>query len=168
MARPIIGVMGGASAGPAQLEAGFRLGALLAKAGYVVLTGGRRVGVMDAALRGAKSVEDSLTIGILPGNRDEDVSRYADLVIFTGLGDARNAINVLTPAAIVACGADTPGTASEVALALKARRPVILLAPSAAAAAYYQEIAGSGELRIAETPEAAMKIIETLEIRNAV
>jgi len=36
-----------------------------------------------------------LTIGILPSDPDGPVSRYVDVAVFTGLGDARNAVNVL-------------------------------------------------------------------------
>jgi predicted Rossmann-fold nucleotide-binding protein len=44
----------------------------------------------------------------------------------TGLGDARNAINVLSSHVVVALPGG-PGTVSEIALALKAGRPVVLL-----------------------------------------
>ena len=150
--------MGPAAPTPAVHRAAYQLGVLLARAGFVVLTGGRPVGVMDAAMAGAKTVPSSLTVGILPGTRDDGVS---------GLGDARNAINALTPAAIVACGLESPGTVSEVALALKAHRPVVLLQASPGASAFFQAIAGSNPLYLADTPEDALRFIEGLELRNA-
>ena len=159
--------MGPAAPTAAVHDVAYQLGALLAKAGFVVLTGGRAVGVMDAAMAGAKSVPSSLTVGILPGTREDGVSVHTDLAIFTGLGDARNAINALTPAAIVACGLASPGTVSEVALALKTHRPVILLQASVEAVAFFQAIAGSHPLYLADTPAAALGIIEGLELRNA-
>jgi uncharacterized protein (TIGR00725 family) len=167
MPLPIIGVMGSAAPTPALHDAAYQLGVLLARAGFVVLTGGRPVGVMDAAMAGAKTIPSSLTLGILPGSRGDGVSVHTDLAIFTGLGDARNAINALTPAAIVACGLESPGTVSEVALALKAHRPVILLQASPAAVTFFRAVAGSNPLHVVETPEAALQILEGLELRNA-
>jgi hypothetical protein len=49
-----------------------------------------------------------------------------DIPIVTGLGEARNNVNVLSSAVVFACGMG-PGTASEVALAIKARREVVLV-----------------------------------------
>jgi len=134
--RPVIGVMGANEPSPPSLEAAGRLGRLVAEAGWILLTGGRPAGVMDAANAGAKTVAGSLTVGILPTDSEGPVSRYVDVAVFTDLGDARNAINVLSSDVVVACGLEGPGTASEVALALKARRPTILLAVLPVASAF--------------------------------
>ena len=158
--RPVIGVMGTSEPGPGTLEAAHRLGRLLAEAGWVVLTGGRPAGVMEAACAGAKSVAGSLTIGVLPSGPDGPVSTSVDVAIFTALGEARNAINVLSSDVVVACGVEGPGTASEVALALKARRPTVLLGAAPAAAAFFRTMAGGGVLYEAETPEAVIEIIQ--------
>ena len=89
------------------------------------MTGGRNAGVMEAACRGAKEA-GGLSIGVLP-TRDRDmISAAVDIPIITDMGSARNNINVLTSDLIIACGLGT-GTACEVALALKANTPVILL-----------------------------------------
>ncbi|KAJ9519692.1 hypothetical protein QJQ45_013321 [Haematococcus lacustris] len=84
---------------------------------------------MDAACKGAKAAGGT-TIGIIPGDSGEDVSDAVDILIITGLGSARNNINVLSCAVVVAVGMG-PGTASEydvqVALALKAKKHVVLL-----------------------------------------
>jgi uncharacterized protein (TIGR00725 family) len=101
------------------------LGGAIARSGWVLLTGGRKVGVMAAATREAKAA-GGLTIGLLPTATSVDSAPDLDLVIPTGLGHARNALNVLAAHAVVACGMGL-GTASEVALALKCLRPVILL-----------------------------------------
>ena len=116
--RPVIGVMGAGEPQPATLEAARRLGRLVAEAGWALLTGGRPAGVMEAASAGAKAVPGSLTIGILPTGPEGPVSSHVDVAIFTGLGDARNAVNVLSSDVVVACGVEGPGTASEVGLAL--------------------------------------------------
>ena len=122
------------------------LGELVARESWILLTGGRDCGVMAAASRGAKRVAGSLTVGILPtesGLASPDV----DVAVFTGMGNARNAINVLTSDVVVACGSGGPGTASEIALAIKCRKPVVLLgAPPAtrdfAARARWTELRG--------------------------
>lgn len=126
MKKIIIGVMGpGEQATATDLQNAYELGKLIAQQGWVLLTGGRNVGVMDAALQGAKSA-NGLTIGILPGNNTNDVSEFVDLAIVTDLGNARNNINVLSADVVIACGMSA-GTAAEIALALKANKKVILL-----------------------------------------
>ncbi len=158
--RPVIGVMGASAASPTTLELARTLGRLVAEAGWVVLTGGRPAGVMDAACAGARMVAGSLTIGILPSGPEGPVSPRVDLAIFTGIGEARNAINVLSSDVVVACGVEGPGTASEVALALRLGRPTILLAPGSSATAFFREIAGETTLHQASTAEAAIDLIE--------
>jgi uncharacterized protein (TIGR00725 family) len=152
--------MGAGEPEPLTLEAARRLGQLVAEAGWAVLTGGRPVGVMEAACAGAKSVPGSLTIGILPTGPDGPVSAYVDVAVFTGLGDARNAINVLSSDVVVACGVEGAGTASEVALSLKAGRPTVLLAPTPTAAAYFRRVAGRDVVHEVATPEAVIALIE--------
>jgi uncharacterized protein (TIGR00725 family) len=152
--------MGASESQPSTLDVARRLGRLSAQAGWVVLTGGRPAGVMEAACSGAKSVPGSLTIGILPTGPDGPVSAHVDVAVFTGVGQARNVINVLSSDVVVACGVDGPGTASEVALALKLARPTILLAAAPAAAAFFRTIAGRGMLHEVQTPESAIDLIE--------
>jgi uncharacterized protein (TIGR00725 family) len=115
---------------------------------------------MEAACAGAKSVPNSLTIGILPTGPDGPVSAHVDVAVFTGLGDARNAINVLSSDVVIACGVESPGTASEVALALKAGRPTVLLAPTPTAAAFFRTLARKGAIHEVSTPEAVIGLIE--------
>lgn len=160
MRRPVIGVMGAGEPRPATLDAARRLGRLIAEAGWVLLTGGRPAGVMQAASAGARSVPGSLTLGILPSGRDGPVSEAVDVAVFTGVGEARNAINVLSSDVVVACGVEGPGTASEVALALRLDRPTILLAPSPEAAAFFRTIQGAARLYEVTTPEAAVEMIQ--------
>jgi uncharacterized protein (TIGR00725 family) len=152
--------MGGSASAPSTLEAARRFGHLAAEAGWVVLTGGRPAGVMEAASAGAKSVPGSLTVGILPSGPEGPVSAAVDIAVFTGVGEARNAINVLSSEVVVACGVEGPGTASEVALALRLARPTILLAPSPEAAAFFRTIDPDGSLYEVGTPEAAVELIQ--------
>ena len=121
----IIGVMGGATTGVKELEDAYTLGGLIARQGWILLNGGRDTGVMAASARGA-SDQGGLTIGILPGSNPKDASEYIRIPIVTGLGNARNCINVLSSDVVVACSGGM-GTLSEIALALKCSKPVILL-----------------------------------------
>ena len=126
MKKTIIGVMGpGDSATEIDINNAYKLGKLIAEEGWILLTGGRNVGVMDAASKGAKD-SGGLTIGVLPHNNPKNVSDSVDIAIITDLGNARNNINVLSSDVIVACGMGL-GTTSEIALGLKNGKPVILL-----------------------------------------
>ena len=126
MRKTIIGVMGpGDLATETDINNAYELGKLIAQEEWILLTGGRNVGVMDAANKGAKKA-GGLTIGILPSNNTKNVSDAVDIAILTDMGNARNNINVLSSNVIIACGMGL-GTVSEIALALKNKKPVILL-----------------------------------------
>jgi hypothetical protein len=118
----------GAGACGADLEALARqVGAGLALAGAVVLTGGRG-GVMAAASRGARDA-GGLVVGVLPGAGAAETppNEAVGVALYTGLGQARNQVLVLSARAVVAVGGGW-GTLSEIALALKHGVPVVTLA----------------------------------------
>jgi uncharacterized protein (TIGR00725 family) len=100
------------------------VGRLLAERGCTVVTGGGGE-VMAAAARGAK-VAGGTTIGILPGERLEDANEWADHVVVTGIGHARNLAVVASGAAVIAVGGSW-GTLAEIAFARRLGRPVVLL-----------------------------------------
>ncbi len=155
--RFVVGVMGPAKAKRKDLDNARLLGELAARRGWVVLTGGRDVGVMDAACEGAKRVGGSLTIGVLPTVKDK-VSRHVDVPIITEMGSGRNNINVLTSHVVVACGLSGSGTVSEVALAVKAGKPVILVEASPAEVAFFRKL-GKKLVSAAASPEEAIDLI---------
>ena len=155
--RFVVGVMGPAKAKKKDLENARILGEFIARRGWVVLTGGRDVGVMDAACEGAKRVGGSLTIGVLPTAKDK-VSRHVDVPIITEMGSGRNNINVLTSHVVVACGLSGSGTVSEVALAVKAGKPVILVEASPAEALFFRRL-GKRLVSTASSPEEAIDLI---------
>jgi uncharacterized protein (TIGR00725 family) len=82
---------------------------------------------MEAASRGALS-HGGLTIGILPGDGPEDSppNPWIAIPIFSGIGDARNAVVVRSGQSVIAIGGGF-GTLAEIGLALKVGRPVVLL-----------------------------------------
>jgi len=124
--RPIIGVMGPAACDEQTAALARAVGKAVAARGAVLLTGGR-TGVMEAASRGAREA-GGLTVGILPGAgaAESPPNPYVELALYTGLGEARNWVNVCASDALIAVGGGF-GTLSEIALALKARKPVVLL-----------------------------------------
>jgi uncharacterized protein (TIGR00725 family) len=153
--KPIIGVMGpGDGATREATAAAYTLGQLIAEAGWIVLSGGRNSGVMDAVNKGAKAA-GGLTIGILPTTDRTQISEAVDIPIITDMGSARNNINVLSSGLIIACGMG-PGTASEVALALKARKQVILLNCPESAVTFFVSLAAQ-QVLIASSPEEAIQ-----------
>jgi uncharacterized protein (TIGR00725 family) len=153
MARPVAGVMGpGEDATDADKANAFALGQLLAQAGWVVLSGGRDAGVMREVNRGARAA-GGLTIGILP-DASARVSPDVDVAVVTGMHNARNNINVLSSHVVIACGDGGPGTVSEVALALKAGKPVILLGASELSRAFFGRLARGPLSFVASAAEA--------------
>jgi len=158
----VVGVMGpGAGARPEDLEHARALGAGIARAGWVLLTGGQAAGVMDAASRGASGA-GGLVVGVLPQDGTEAASPALDLALVTGLGNARNAVNVLSSDVVIACGMG-PGTASEAALAIKAGRPLVLLGCGAKAEAFFRELGGAGVILAADVDAALAAAGEALE-----
>ncbi len=151
MRRTIIGVMGGCDGEPRTLTNAYELGKLIAARGWVLLNGGRPTGVMDASARGAREA-GGLTIGVLFDGERDAASEHLDLVLPTGMGAARNAINVLSSDVVVACRGQG-GTLSEIALALRFGRPVVLLDFDPGAA--FLDACGSGIWRCVDTPAAA-------------
>jgi len=159
MKRPrIVGVMGGARADAASCENAYRLGALIAQNGWVLLNGGRNSGIMDASARGAAEA-GGLTIGILPDSHTGNASEFIRIPVCTGMGSARNTINVLSSDVVVACTGGA-GTLSEIALALKHGKPVITLGYDAAMLLDHFE--GNGALYASSTPEEAIALIQAI------
>lgn len=132
---------GGEQARVEDVESAFELGALIAKEGWVLLSGGRNAGVMDSVNKGAKST-GGLTIGIMPTKEQDKISDAVDVPVITDMGSARNNINVLSSDVVIACGVGGAGTASEIALALKSKKQVILLNDSEESQKFFKKIGG--------------------------
>ena len=111
--------------GPEWEAAAEEVGRLLAERGCTVVTGGLG-GVMAAAHRGAKSAGGT-TIAILPGERREDANPWADHIVVTGIGHARNLAVAASGDAVIAVGGEW-GTLAEIAFARRLGRRVVALA----------------------------------------
>lgn len=160
MKKTVIGIMGpGLGATDIDRQVAYELGRFIALEGWVLLTGGRNVGVMEAANQGAKQ-ENGLTIGILPTADDRGISDAVDIAIFTDMGNARNNINVLSSDVVVACGMGA-GTASEVALALKSNKPVILLNCDRPTQVFFQQLSPD-RVWVTDRVEGAMQTLKTI------
>ena len=98
------------------------VGRLLAERGCSVVTGGLGE-VMEAAQRGAKAARGT-TIAILPGEDRSAANPWADHVVVTGIGHARNLAVAASGDAVIAVGGSY-GTIAEMALALRLGRRVV-------------------------------------------
>ena len=159
----IVGVMGGGKVSPEETENAFRLGKLIARQGWILLNGGRKAGIMDASAKGAFEA-GGITLGILPDDHYDQMSDYIRIPVLTGMGSARNAINVLSSHVVVACPGGS-GTVSEVALALKNRRPVILFRFDLGT--LFDGYAKKGLLFRADTPEQVISLIRKIAGKNS-
>ena len=160
MPKFVVGVIGqGEGSSHADQALAEELGVLIAQEKWVLLTGGRDVGIMEAANRGAKSVPNSLTVGILPSVTSRP-SQYVDICIITDVNEGRNNINVLSSNVVVACGLVGLGTASEIALALKAGKAVLLLGGTEHAQAFFGTLSNNALIRV-KTAQEAVDVIRS-------
>lgn len=147
----------GESARPEENELAFLLGKAVAEEGWIVLTGGRSFGIMESAMKGAREA-NGLTIGVLPTENASNSSDAADIKIVTGMGSGRNIINVLSSHILVVIGM-AAGTASEVALALKENKKVILLCQDEITIRFFKNL-GTYKVLIANTIDETIAIIK--------
>lgn len=117
-----IGVMGAACCDVECASLAEEVGRLVAVRDAILICGGRG-GVMEAASKGAATM-GGLVIGILPTEDEKSANPYVEVPIITGMGNARNAVNVLTSHSLIAIRGGA-GTLSEIALALKIGTPVV-------------------------------------------
>lgn len=147
----------GENATPDENDMAYDLGKAIAQEGWITLTGGRSFGVMDASLKGASEI-GGMTIGILPGDNDKNSSEHAQIKIITSMGSGRNYISVLSSHVIVVLGM-AAGTASEVALALKSRKKVILLNQDEITIRFFKNL-GSYNVLVSKTVDETIKHIK--------
>lgn len=125
--KPLIGILGpnGDKCDAETYMFAFELGAQLA-AKHLYLVSGGKLGIMEAAFKGVKSISgsESLTIGIIPEEEKKWANDFCDVVIPTGIGTARNKIIINTSDILIAIGGGA-GTLSEMAFAWQMNKPII-------------------------------------------
>jgi uncharacterized protein (TIGR00725 family) len=120
--RRLIAVCGESDPQTSLAELAFSVGKGIAERGAVLICGGM-TGVMEHAARGARA-GGGTTVGLLPGDDASDANPYIEIPLATGLGHGRNAVIALAADGVIAIGGGL-GTLSEIALALRNRRPAI-------------------------------------------
>ena len=119
-----VAVVGSGTATAKLYEQAREVGRLIAERDGIVVCGGFS-GVMEAAARGATEVGGT-AIGILPDEDRERQNEYLTYSVATGVGQARNLAVVCSGDVVIAVGGEY-GTLSEIGLARKAGRPVVVL-----------------------------------------
>ncbi|WP_456786323.1 TIGR00725 family protein [Cellulomonas sp. P5_C5] len=151
-----VGVVGPSSADECELGDAEALGRGLAQRGHVVVCGGLG-GVMEAVARGAASAGGTV-LGLLPGSDRADANPHVTVAVPTGLGELRNGLLVRSSDVVVGVGGSW-GTLSEIALAVRAGRPVIGIRGWVLTTQDGQEIAGG--------PRAVSSVDEALDLLDA-
>lgn len=119
---PCIGIIGAGTCHEAHYQLAGNLGLEIGKRGWFLICGGLG-GVMEGAARGCLEA-GGMTVGLLPGLNRESANPYIKVPVPTGLGEGRNLLVVRASDVLISI-AGGYGTLSEIALALKADKPVI-------------------------------------------
>ncbi|MEM6252648.1 MAG: TIGR00725 family protein [Cyanobacteria bacterium P01_D01_bin.156] len=156
----IIGIMGpGKTLLEEEEKLAYALGKAIAQEHWILLTGGRPTGVMAAASCGAASAGGTV-IGVLPDSQGHSIAAGVTIPILTGIGHARNAINVLSSHAIIACGLGL-GTVSEIALALKEHKPVVLMPHNPLVQDFFNTLA-PGQFHMTDEIDACVRYLKKM------
>ena len=121
---PYVAVVGSGTAAGELYDQARKVGRLVAERGATVVCGGLS-GVMEAAARGATEAGGT-AIGILPDVDRKRQNEYLTHSVATGAGQARNLAVVCSGDVVIAVGGEY-GTLSEIGLARKVGRPVVVL-----------------------------------------
>ena len=121
---PYVAVVGSGTAAGDLYEKAREVGRLIVRRGGTVVCGGLS-GVMEAAARGATEAGGT-AIGILPDEDRRRENEYLTHSVATGTGQARNLAVVCSGDVVIAVGGEY-GTLSEIGLARKTGRPVVVL-----------------------------------------
>lgn len=120
--KPVIAVIGAGKCSKKMRDAAADVGRYVAEHGGIIVCGGLG-GIMEGAARGAKEA-GGLAIGILPGDTNADANEFVDIVIPTGMGEARNILVVRAADAVVAFPGKY-GTLTEMAFARLFEKPLV-------------------------------------------
>jgi uncharacterized protein (TIGR00725 family) len=122
--RVYVTVVGSGTATGELYEKAREVGRLIAERGGTLVCGGLS-GVMEAAARGATEAGGTI-IGILPDEDRRRQNQFLTYSVATGVGQARNLAVVCSGDVVIAVGGEY-GTLSEIGLARRVGRPVVVL-----------------------------------------
>jgi hypothetical protein len=163
--KPIVGIMGPGNPEVKRVtDQAELLGRMIAEKGWTLLTGGRAAGVMDAASKGAANAGGTV-IGILPDADRHQMSEFVNVPITTGIGSARNMVNILSADIIIVCGMGL-GTASEAALAIKEMKPVIFTCVHKEQITFFENISKQTLLHLDKPKDVVQKVEDFLTDDN--
>jgi uncharacterized protein (TIGR00725 family) len=150
--KRIIGVMGPGEkqASKNDLELAYEAGKLIAESGAVLLCGAMS-GVMEACAKGAQEA-GGLTLGIGPVTDKSELNPYIDIPVMTGMGPARNFVNIISSDLLIFISVGSPGTLSELAFAMQMKKDCIVTNGSENLKAYISEL-DSGNVIFADSLE---------------
>ncbi|PWB72585.1 TIGR00725 family protein [candidate division GN15 bacterium] len=120
--KPVIAVIGAGKCSKKMRDAAAEVGRYVAEHGGLIVCGGLG-GVMEGAARGAREAGGTV-IGIIPGDSAAEANEFVDLVIPTGMGEARNILVIRTADAVVAFPGKY-GTLTEMAFARLFDKPLV-------------------------------------------
>lgn len=135
------------------------VGQEIARREAILITGGRD-GVMEAASKGARN-ENGVVVGILPDDTEVRVNPHVNIAITTGIGFARNYINIVTSDAIISI-AGSGGTLSEIGYAIALQKPLVLLKGTGGVTdliANNNTLFPNAIIHLSETPSEAVNLI---------
>ena len=119
-----VAVVGSGTASGELYEQAREVGRLVAERGAIVVCGGLS-GVMEAVARGVTDAGGTV-IGILPDEDRRRQNEHLTYSVATGAGQGRNLAVVCSGDVVIAVGGEY-GTLSEIGLARKVGRPVVVL-----------------------------------------
>lgn len=126
----LIAVIGQGTSDPETDRLAAEVGHLIGAAGVSMVTGGLG-GVMTSAsagfIGGAATLphdKRGVVLGVLPGTDASGANPHVDVVVPSGMGEARNYLVVVSAAAVIAVGRGH-GTLAEIGYSLKLGKPLV-------------------------------------------
>ena len=144
-------------------EAAFLVGKYLAECNCAVVTGGKS-GIMSTAAEGAKSIEGSITIGVVKGKDRFTANKFIDVEIVSGaIADGLDEYQIITMSDGVILLGGGAGTLQEISIAYRQEKPVVAITDTAG---WAEKLAGTYLdererilIQSANTPKDAVKVL---------
>ena len=157
--KKIIWIMWPWNATQIDLQNAYEIGKFSALKWYITLTWWRNEWVMNEWLKWAKE-KWGITLWILPNDDTTTFSQYLDIAVPTNMRSGRNYLNVLTSDIVVACWVDH-GTSSEISLAIKPWKNIVLIGLYEEANIFFKKLAPN-QVYIAKNSSDAISILQDL------